>query len=1014
MQSIAAGNEHSFALETDGPVWAWGLNISGQLGDNTATNRNLPVAVVGSGGFNVSGSASGYIIDVGLGYRTKWNTLSWQTQPLPNQTSVTFSTRTSHDGVHWSEWESAGVQDEPDSTSHTATLENPTMTRFAEVRLDLFTNNQTVTPEVNDFSLSFLSDTIAPHQNASNIQAYRGQGGAVIADTGWSNIAPYVTWDTAEDEADGSDIWGYCLYLGQDNSANVKTTKGLLGGSPINSYDACQYLTSATSLNLSQVDMLSQNLTSSSDSYYLLIKAIDNVGNIYDGDAEVFEFKYDNVAPKNPSFISAPAGFVSTKNVLLTWPTDGDEAASDDVSGVAGLQYRVGPDGPWYGDGHSGAQDISDLLVNDGSYRMHETHDYPRLNEGNNVIYFRTYDVAGNISSTHSTAAVKINTSAPSQPQNVSATPSVNEVNSFAFSWQKPASYVGSEDGLTYCYTVNVLPAANTCSFVDTPSLAADAFATQPGANTFYVVARDESGNVNYDTYATVSFTANTAAPGAPSSIEIADISTKATSTWKLALSWEKPADTGAGIARYQVHRSTNGTSYAQIATTAGLSYVDAELSQQEYFYKMRACDSANNCGAFSTPVSNTPTGRFTTPPELISSPSVETSTRRASFYWVTDRVSDSRVQYGTESGVYMPGEIAVSDITKTHTVDVNNLDAGTTYYYRVKWTDDDGNTGVSNEYSFKTLPAPVVKSVEVVKSTLTSSIVRVVTRDATRVSLYYGKTESFGGVKSVNTSRTESTYDIQLDGLDDGSKYFFKIVTVDSDGNTYDSNRIDSFSTPPRPRISNLQFQPVEGEPTSTQKVTWTTNVATSSLVTFGQTGTAGSDVYSSGMKTKHEMVINNLADNSDYFLIAQGRDRDGNLAVSDRQVFKTALDTRPPKLSGVRIETSVTGSGQSSQGQIIVYWKTDEPATSQVAYATGSNASEFTNFTAKDARLTTDHIVVISNLSFSTIYSIKPVSEDGSGNQTEAKTQSAIVGRPTESILDIISGALSRLFGL
>src|SRR5690606_3916234 len=118
-----------------------------------------------------------------------------------------------------------------------------------------------------------------------------------------------------------------------------------------------------------------------------------------------------------------------------------------------------------------------------------------------------------------------------------------------------------------------------------------------------------------------------------------------------------------------------------------------------------------------------------------------------------------------------------------------------------------------------------------------------------------------------------------------------------------------------------------------------------TSSLVTYGLVNAAGTDSYKGEMSTEHEIIINNLADNSDYFMLAQGRDKDGNLAASDRQIFKTALDTRAPKISDIRVEASVSGTGQAAQGQVIVYWKTDEPATSQVAYAAGSNASSFTN---------------------------------------------------------------------
>src|SRR5439155_19317829 len=44
---IAAGDDFSMALRTDGNVWAWGSNWYGQLGDGTNTNSNVPVQVSG-------------------------------------------------------------------------------------------------------------------------------------------------------------------------------------------------------------------------------------------------------------------------------------------------------------------------------------------------------------------------------------------------------------------------------------------------------------------------------------------------------------------------------------------------------------------------------------------------------------------------------------------------------------------------------------------------------------------------------------------------------------------------------------------------------------------------------------------------------------------------------------------------------------------------------------------------------------------------------------------------------
>ncbi len=45
--AIAAGSAHMCALTTDGSMWCWGANFSGQLGDGTNVNRNTPVEVSG-------------------------------------------------------------------------------------------------------------------------------------------------------------------------------------------------------------------------------------------------------------------------------------------------------------------------------------------------------------------------------------------------------------------------------------------------------------------------------------------------------------------------------------------------------------------------------------------------------------------------------------------------------------------------------------------------------------------------------------------------------------------------------------------------------------------------------------------------------------------------------------------------------------------------------------------------------------------------------------------------------
>ncbi|HEY6478279.1 MAG TPA: RCC1 repeat-containing protein, partial [Polyangia bacterium] len=47
---VSAGGAHSCAELTNGSVWCWGANDSGQLGDGTTVDRPMPARVAGAAG----------------------------------------------------------------------------------------------------------------------------------------------------------------------------------------------------------------------------------------------------------------------------------------------------------------------------------------------------------------------------------------------------------------------------------------------------------------------------------------------------------------------------------------------------------------------------------------------------------------------------------------------------------------------------------------------------------------------------------------------------------------------------------------------------------------------------------------------------------------------------------------------------------------------------------------------------------------------------------------------------
>ncbi|MCA9337913.1 hypothetical protein KC949_00010 [Candidatus Saccharibacteria bacterium] len=948
----------------------------------------------------------------------QWKTFS----PIENTNGGSITYRFSvDDGTKWLYWNGTTWAESTDIThsnntadinAHIATLP----VTFSGLKWQaVLTGDGNQLVELTSVSVTSTADTTPPATPPSSIQMFKAKSGSSVANGSWTNGgSPDFTWTAGTDSESG--VNSYCAYLGTDNTADVTTTKGLLGTSPVPTGNHCQFIVSGTELDLSQSGLLSTPLATSNSTYYLRIAAIDNAGNVGATTAQ-FSFKFDNTPPENPAFITAPSGFIKNKAATLTWLTSGPSAPSDAQSGLAGLQYKIGSGGTWYGASHDGTGSMSDLLPNSGNYTMIPSPDFDNLQEGINNIYFRTWDNAGNVSSTLATAVLKINTNgSPSEPQSLSVSPAVNTANSFGFSWSRPASFVGDAANLTYCYTVNTLPSEGTCNYTSAgaTNLPSGPYATQHGVNVLYLVAKDESNNINYSSFASVAFSANTTAPGIPKNTDVVDVSVKSTNNWRLALTWEQPDDIGGGIASYKLERSLDGTTgWAFVGSSSSTTYIDANLSQQVYYYRVKACDNTNNCSADSTIVHGFPTGKFTSPALMVAEPAVSNvTTKKATLSWSTDRSSDSKIALGTTSGHYAASEVGNSNQVSSHVIDLDNLAAGTTYYYVAKWTDEDGNTGTSQEYTFTTAPAPTLKEVTTPRITLNGATVKFTSSNASKIDLLFGKSEAFGGIQSVNTALSESTYSIDLPGLDDGTKYFYKLISYDVDGNKYDGN-IFSFSTPARPHISNLKFQPVIGEPTSTQEVSWDTNVPSTSVVSYGKVGSSFVDSSKSDLETHHVITIRGLEDDSQYNLIAQSRDGEGNLATSDTQSFHTALDTRPPIITEITVEPTIRGVGAEARGQIVVSWHTDEPATSQVAYGEGSNITVFPNKSAEDTGLSTEHVVIISDLPTSKVYSVQPISRDKTLNAGTGESQSAIIGRASDSILTVIFNTLKGIFG-
>lgn len=946
---------------------------------------------------------------------------------------------------------------------------------FIQVKAEFATNDISRSPSLDDFSLNYLGDDTLPESSGSEIgmkvdpdsEALIATAADGIKWTSWTQnlgdgYAPNFVWNNGNDGQSG--IKGYCLYVGTDSEGDPVSDSGKLNtdNSVLAAGSACKFAVPADSgekttfqssargyLHPASWDpnqmtdsaddhyFWTQPLYSSWGPYYINIKAIDNAGNVSDAVAQL-KFAYDDGSPSDALYVSLPEHFVSDPAVTMTWPVEGNDAATDQgncedgitcASGVGGYQYNI-DGGTWYGVEHNGNQDLTDIIPADqGAYTFGDA-DLPLLTDGIHAIRLRTIDKAGNPSGGSLSGTLKIDTTSPSEPLNLAVTPSEpSETNSYAFSWNPPAARAGLASNITYCYTVNTLPSAFSCAWTGAgvTSLAADAFANQPGENIFYVVARSENNAINYSNYASVIFNYSGSAPGIPRGIDIADVSIKTTANWKVAVSWEAPENVGAGVDTYKIYRSAsegtcadNDHSFDQIASSAGTSYVDAGLEQKTYYYCVKACDSANSCSAYSSTVSKYPTGKFIEPADMVSGPDVSgITTKRAEIKWSTDRGSDSRIAFGTKSGEYNEEEISNSDQVTDHDINLTNLEPGTTYYYRAKWTDEDGNIGNSSEKSFKTDPAPSVKDVKARDINLSGAMIDFTSKGADKVKIYYGKSTDFGGSKEITTASSEAKYSAEITGLEDGTKYYYRINSFDVEGDEYEGTILD-FTTLPRPKISNVKVQQVMDTAQPTVLVSWDTNTEISSIISYYPENNAGEkhdEIKADLISGEHKMLLKGLFADTPYTMVVKGVDKVGNEAVSDSQKFTTASDTRPPAITDLNVEGSNTSlvngsSDQQNISQLVVSWNTDEPAASQVEFGEGAG-NTYPQKTQEDANLTYNHLVVISGLTPSKVYHLRAVSTDKAGNASDSVDMVAITPKESESALDLVVTNLQQIFG-
>jgi alpha-tubulin suppressor-like RCC1 family protein len=102
-KQVACGAQHTAAIKTDGTLWTWGYNLYGQLGDNTNTRKSSPVQTVAGGTNWKQVAAGGFHIAAIKTDGTLWMWGRNSTGQLGNNTTANKSSpvQTVTGGTNW-------------------------------------------------------------------------------------------------------------------------------------------------------------------------------------------------------------------------------------------------------------------------------------------------------------------------------------------------------------------------------------------------------------------------------------------------------------------------------------------------------------------------------------------------------------------------------------------------------------------------------------------------------------------------------------------------------------------------------------------------------------------------------------------------------------------------------------------------------------------------------------------------------------------------------------------------
>ncbi len=318
----------------------------------------------------------------------------------------------------------------------------------------------------------------------------------------------------------------------------------------------------------------------------------------------------------------------------------------------------------------------------------------------------------------------------------------------------------------------------------------------------------------------------------------------------------------------------------------------------------------------------------------------------------VTDSLSIVKTVYTDANGNYTIADVTQGNYSGT-------VSAQDYAIYSFTGTLTAGQTAPVN--AVLTLVPPAISTVAAGNITGYTAIITWTTDQPSSSVVSFGTTTEYGS--SAADPALTTNHSIALADLVPGTLYYFRVTSANS--HSLSSSSADStFTTVDYPLISAISMSNVAA---TSATITWTTDQAADSLVSYGTTTAYESTMSDPTLTTAHSMTLANLTLGTMYHFKVSATN---SFSLTSSSSDSTLTTVGYPVITGVIVSNVTTTSAT-------IMWTTDQASDSLVSYGTTTAYGSTTG----DATMTTNHSISLTGLALQTEYHFTVTSTNAYG---------------------------------